>query len=95
MNPKLDKSEKIIFKQDNSIYIKEIISLLETMSLSDAWWVIYPSIKRFTWHARGKAARLDYLLISDHLLNDHTNYKIDPRLFSDHSILKFDLLEKI
>jgi len=91
MNPKLDKSDKITNKSDNTIYRNEIKSLMETMTLVDPWRIINPDLKRYTWHSRGKSSRLDYFITSEHLLNQISNYKINPGLFSDHSILNFDL----
>ncbi len=50
-----------------------------------------PNSRRYTWHARGKSSRLDYLFISEHLLNDINECKINPGLSSDHSILSLEL----
>ncbi len=36
-------------------------------------------------------SRLDYWLISEHILNEIQSYKILPGLHSDHSILKIEL----
>ncbi len=94
MDPKLDKSDKIINKYDNLIYRNEVKSLINTMSLLDPWRILNPKLRRYTWHARGKASRLDYFLTSEHLLNEISNCKINPGLFSDHSIINFDLSEE-
>jgi exonuclease III len=91
MNPKLDKSDKITSKNDNITYRNEIKSLLESMALSDPWRLANPELKRFTWHSRSKSSRLDYFFTSDQLLNEISNYKINPGLSSDHSILIFEL----
>ena len=74
-------------RQDNINYRNEIISIINSFNLTDAWRDLYPTTKRYTWHSRGKAARLDYFLISEHLMNDLITYKIIPGLHSDHSIL--------
>ncbi len=50
-----------------------------------------PTTRRYTWHSRGKSSRLDYLLISEHLLNEIHSFDIRPGLHSDHSILKITL----
>ncbi len=57
-------------RDTNPIYRQEIIALLESLNLADAWRVQNPNTRRYTWHSRGKSSRLDYLFISEHLLND-------------------------
>ncbi len=51
------------------------------MTLTDAWRDLNPNLRRYTWHSRGKLSRLDYWFISEHLLNNLTNYKILPGLY--------------
>jgi hypothetical protein len=87
LNPKLDKQDNIKHTLDNIDYRREILSIIEFFNLSDAWRILYPDTRRYTWHARGKASRLDYFFISEHLMNELSNYKIIPGLHSDHSIL--------
>ncbi len=41
--------------------------------------------------AGGKSSRIDYWLISEHLLNEIQSYKILAGLHSDHSILKIEV----
>ncbi len=62
--------------------------MLESFNLIDSWRILYPDVRRYTWHARGLASRLDYLFISEHLLNVNNTVNINVRLFSDHSILQ-------
>ena len=91
LDPKLDKLDTMTNKNDNHEYRSNLISLLDTMDLSDAWRNLYPLSRHYTWHSRGKSSRLDYFFISEHLLNELTCYKILPGLFSDHSILEIKL----
>jgi len=91
LNPKLDKLDTMSNKGDNPVYRNEILSLLDSMAISDAWRNLYPLSRRYTWHSHGKSSRLDYWFISEHLLNNLTEYKIMPGLHSDHSILKINL----
>jgi len=74
-------------KNDNIVYRNQILSLLNSLEINDAWRTLNPNTRRYTWHSRGRSSRLDYFFISDHLLNNLTNYRILPGLFSDHSIL--------
>ncbi len=91
LNPKLDKLDIMSNKNDNMVYRNEIQALLESMGLTDCFRNLYPNLRRYTWHARGKSSRLDYRFISEHILNDLTSYKIEPGLHSDHSILKIQI----
>ncbi len=88
LNPKLDKIESMSNKNDNPVYRKNICSLMESMSLTDCF---RDNTRRYTWHALGMSSRLDYWLISEHLLNEIQSYKILLGLHSDHSILKMEL----
>ncbi len=89
MNPKLDKMDNMINRQDNPVYRKQVNSLLESVNLTVCFRDLYPYLRWYTWHSRGKPSRLDYRFISEHLLNE--SYKILPGLHSDHSILKVEI----
>ncbi len=67
---KLEKIDTMSNKGDNIIYQKEIISMLDSMNLIDCFRDVFPNIRRNTWHSRGKSSRLNYWLISEHLLNE-------------------------
>ncbi len=56
-------------KVDNIIYRKEIISMLDSMNLTDCLRDLFPNKRRYTWQSTGKSSRLDYWFISEHLLN--------------------------
>ncbi len=88
---KVDKIDTMSNKSDNIIYRKEIISMLDSMNLTDCFRNLFPNITRYTWHSRGKSSILDYWLISEHLLNELENYKNLPGLHSDHSIIYINL----
>ena len=90
LNSKLDKLDKMSNKNDNPVYRDEIILMLESLELSNTWRILYPLSRRYTWHARGRSSRLDYVFISDHLQNNLKNYKILPGLHSDHNILNLN-----
>ena len=87
IDPKINKLDSMSNKNDNPTYRSDLISLLDSLNLEDAWRNFLPIACCYTWHARGKASRLDYFFISSHLLNDLTKFNILPGLFSDHSIL--------
>ncbi len=78
-------------KSDNIIYRKEIIFILDSMNLTDCFRNLFPNLRRYNWHSRGKSSRLDYWFISEHFLNELQNYKILPGLHLDHSIIYINL----
>ncbi len=91
INPKLDKIESMTNKHDNNIYHLEIETMLECFSLNDVQRTLNPTLRRYTWHARGKSSRLDYFFIREHLLNEINYCKINVGLHSDHSIICLEL----
>ncbi len=93
MNPFLDKSDKIQSADNTAEYRQELCSILDTLNLIDIWRNIYPQTRRYTWHSRGKASRLDYLFISEELYNNVMECDILPGVLSDHSILMVELQE--
>ncbi len=87
LNPRLDKLDTMPDTNDNPIYRQNIISYLDTYSLVDIWRYLNPMLKFFTWHRGKSKSRLDYLFISEHLLNTVTKCDILPGIHSDHSLL--------
>ncbi len=87
----LDKQEGMSEKHDNPEYRKEINSQLESMNLLDIWRIFNPTLSHDPWHSRGKSSRLDYLMISEHLMNETHKLNIMPGLHSDHSIITFQI----
>ncbi len=87
----MDKSDSISHKYDNYSYRTEIQTILDVFNLADTWRAYNPNTRRYTWHARKKSSCFDYLFISEHLLNDINECKINPGQNSDHSILSLEL----
>ena len=57
----------------------------------DVWRVLNPNKCFFTWHSGDKRSRLDYIFISEHLLNFVNFSDIKPGIFSDHSLIRLSL----
>ena len=57
-------------RQNNPRAVNEVKCLCDEISLCDPWRINYPDLKNFTWFRKNpiKKARLDFFLISDHLL---------------------------
>ncbi len=91
MDHKLDNLDIMSNKCDNPIYRKEIFSLIEVFDLSDCWRDLNPTTRRYTWHSKLKSSRLEYWLISKHLLNKIYSLISYQGLHSDHSILQITM----
>lgn len=71
-----------------------LASLFERYGLVDAWRVLNPTSKRFTWRRKNpiQQSRLDYWYISTHLLYNINSTDIKPSYRSDHSAITLDLI---
>ena len=88
----LDSSlDKFGGDQIKNTNVQHIETLCEDYNLNDIWRTLNPDTKRFTWraHTRGGfiQSRLDYWLVSIHMLYDLHKTDIKPSIKSDHSII--------
>jgi exonuclease III len=64
-------------------------------SLIDPFREFYPDLQRYTWHKKNpfKMARLDFLLITENILSNLKNCKVEPsyRLNNMATPLEFEL----
>ena len=71
-----------------------MLEIVENLKLSDAFRLLNPTTKRYTWRRRNpiKQARLDYFLISETLTDLLQNCHIKPGYRSDHSRVDIDII---
>ena len=99
LNPDLDKHGGV--KEDMSEYAKEIVEFYTEFNLIEIWRVMNPSEKRFTWRGNTKKgrvfSRLDFWLISTHMIYDIINTDIIPSIKTDHSLisLSFEIKDSV
>jgi exonuclease III len=92
--PALDKYNPIKDLAETE-YIKMWKVICDDLNLMDIWRTLNPSTKRYTWR-QGKTvdtlkqSRLDYWLISTHMIYDLTNVDIEPGFRSDHSLIEIN-----
>ena len=91
LDQQMDKMDNIRDTNDNNNYRTDLLSYLDVNNLVDAWRTINPTKKCFTWHRGNKRARLDYIFMSEHLLNCLETATILPGIQSDHSLLSLSL----
>ena len=73
--------------------IDSILNLCNSFNLVDLWRKLHPNESLFTWHQNASAiqCRLDYWLVSKHLLTQGKECTITPVSFSDHSAVSFNI----
>ena len=95
-DPSIDKLGGKQEKQSASA--KCIKDIQETFNLIDVWRVLNENKTRFTWRGVTKhgrvSSRLDYWLISSHLLYDLDTTDIYPSIKTDHSLIQISLTLK-
>jgi exonuclease III len=92
--PKLDKYNAKVDLTETD-YVMAWKALCQEENLTDIWRILNPNLKRYTWR-QGKStntlrqSRLDYFLISTHMIYDLENVDILPGFRSDHSLIEIN-----
>jgi hypothetical protein len=79
-------------------YVKSWKVICDELNITDIWRTLNPNTRRYTWRqgssiTRLKQSRIDYWLVSAHLMYDLTNVDILASNRSDHSILTIDFFK--
>jgi exonuclease III len=79
-----------------SDYVKSWKTICDELNLVDIWRLLNPTRKCYTWRQGSSAAnlkqsRLDYWLISSHMIFDLHEVDIKSSIRSDHSLIDLDL----
>ena len=89
LEPALDKSGGNIVKK--STYAERICCIKEELNLGDIWRILNPDTRRFTWRSHTRngfvQTRLDFWLLSIHMMYDIVSTDIKPSIKSDHSLI--------
>jgi hypothetical protein len=90
-NPKLDKYNPKANATETD-YIKAWKVICNDLNLTEIWRTLNPHLRRYTWRqgkttATLRQSRLDYWLISNHLIYDLNKVDIQPGFRSDHSLI--------
>ena len=93
LDPVLDKKGGRVENKSKATY--QLLELMENYNLIDIFRLINPDVKRFTRREMSRCglvqSRLDYWLISNHILYDYNRQIILPGMRSDHSIVELEL----
>lgn len=87
LNPKLDKNTTGTSPDSAGPTRTKIELLKEEMDLSDVWRVRNPTKKGFTFSRGQYSSRLDYFLISSHLMDRVSKMDITNLAHSDHAMI--------
>ena len=73
---------------------KQVLELIESQTVVVTFREIYPNKTQFTWRTRTpfKQGRLDFFLISEHLMNLLEDSNIEPSYRSGHSMINLRLI---
>ena len=63
--------------------------IMDELGLLDAWRVLNPEGKRFSWHRQQSASRIDYVLLDHSIMNQIKYIDYKPGYKTDHSFLEF------
>ena len=79
-------------------YIKAWKILCEEYNLADFWRVLNPEVRRYTWRqgsslTRLKQSRIDYWLVSMHMMYSLDTVDIASSIRSDHSIIEINFFK--
>ncbi|KAK3091716.1 hypothetical protein FSP39_022111 [Pinctada imbricata] len=80
-------------RQNNKRASDEVISIMEELSLQDAWRVHNPNKQIYTWSRKNpiRRSRLDYFLVSEALMTLIDKVDILPGYRTDHSIITLEI----
>ena len=84
-DPELDRRRAKQMVTGNTKYREQIQGLKEIFSLVDIWRIRHPNLRRYSFHRREQASRIDYWLISEQLSNIVSRLDILAGTLSDHS----------
>ena len=92
LDPNIDSNNYVNI--NNPWARSKVLDIVKNLKLSDAFRLIHPTTKRYTWRRRNpvKQARLDYFLISETFTDLVQNCQIKPGYRSDHSRVDMDII---
>ena len=72
---------------------RKILEIMYKYELIDVWREVYPEKRGYTWQKFNtvQQGHLDYFLISEELMLDVNDVKVNPSYRSDHSLVCLEL----
>jgi exonuclease III len=87
----LDTNSDYKFENNNKTFRIAVENFLSENKLVDPARIKYSSKKLYTWFRNKQKSRLDYIFISEHLLNTNPVYNMEICPLSDHCFIEINL----
>lgn len=87
LDPSLDRMSYKEKEIRNKVYHSELSSFLDGHALSDVWRLQFPNKRGYTWSRGSQCSRLDYLFVSNSILNKCTAKRTLSVPYSDHDMV--------
>ena len=84
LNPILDRKNSGVVNRSRK-YRSGLSDFMDQYAITDVWRIRHPKTQRYSFHRKAQASRIDFCLISDHLLNKVEKNEIEAGVLSDHS----------
>ena len=88
LDPKIDRKNSGAIQSKMGRNRTQILDFMEQCKITNVWRLSHPKTRRYSFH---RASRIDYWLISEHLLNFVTDTNINVWTLSDHSRVTLDM----
>ena len=72
-------------------YRLEVLNMVERLGMVDIWRVRNPAKRRYSFHRRDQASRIDMWLMAECIPGKVRTAEIIPGCFSDHSIITLEI----
>ena len=92
LNVYLNKEDRLTCSDMKEGTKNLINNWMDINEVSDIWRINNPGKRIFTWHRKNQFSRLDYFLISNHLMNFNIKTAINPANLTDHSCISLELI---
>ena len=80
-------SDRHPIRTSDDIGTSQVKSVMNSHNLCDAWRILNPDTRRYTFQRNNSKSRIDYMLVNNGLLSKMSNVNIVHFPFSDHDLL--------
>ena len=84
LDPVLERKNSGVVNKSRK-YRSGLSDLMDRCAITDVWRIRHSKTRRYSFHRKAQASRIDFWLISDHLLNKVAKNEIETGVLSDHS----------
>ena len=81
------KSDRHPNRTTDDVGTSQIKAIMNSHNLCDAWRILNPDTRRYTFQRNNSKSRIDYMLVNNGLLSKMSNVNIVHFPFSDHDLI--------